>query len=355
MSNQNPKNSQPKETFQINTNTNSHQDDQEVQKDEVMTQAPSNIPTQPNESSNETINNAIVPAHEEIQSNPYMSIIANFALSIIQNYLVKEANKKMIKDSVNLVYLAEIYQNMILEEDKCFQRIKSNYMGFQRSINELMRAILVDWIILVHHRCNMKKKTLYQCVFIIDAYLSKNIIERINLQLLGLTAFLIACKQNEYIYPSLQNCVDFTANAYTVEELIDMEQLVLQKLDYDILTPTASEFFEINADYFEFTEKQRFFGEYFLDASLIDYYLLKHKPSIIAEACCYIVAKFFKLNKSDFIKDNGSLEIEQDEVKDCANHLCNLMKILSNYGLVATKDKYMSENYMKVAELLEEN
>ena len=68
-----------------------------------------------------------------------------------------------------------------------------------------------------------------------------------------------------------------------------MERRVIKKLDFDILSPTAEEFYEINAEYFEFTEKQRFLGEYFLDASLIDYGLLKYKQSTIAVACGYIV------------------------------------------------------------------
>ena len=170
-----------------------------------------------------------------------------------------------------------------------------------------------------------------------------------------MTAFLIACRQNEDIYPSLQTFVDLTANAYTVEELINMELLVLQKLKFDIPIPATSEFFEINADYFEFTEKQRFFGEYFLDASLLDYYLLKHKPSTIVAACGYIVAKFFGLNGSDFIMHNASLDVKYDEVENCVKYLCNFMKNLANSTLVAVKDKYMSEKYMKVAELLLEN
>ena len=355
MSKENPKNSQSKSTFPTNTNTSNNQNDQEPPKDEEQLQAPSGNPTQTEDSSNQTSNSSIVQNNGKINSNPYMNEIADMISAIIKNNLEQGENSKKINDLLNLIDLDEHYQNMILDEVGFFQRIKPNYMSFQRDINEIMRAILVDWLIDVHHRCNMKKKTLYQCVFIIDAYLSKNIIERINLQLLGVSAFLIACKQNEAIYPTLQNCVDFTANAYTVQELVDMEQLVLQKLDYDVLTPTASEFFEIIADYFEFTEKQRFFGEYFLDASLMDYYLLKYKQSTIAVACGYLVTKFFGLNGNNLILENTSPEVKSIEVKECAKYLCYFMENLVNSSLVAAKDKYMSDKYLKVAELIKEN
>ena len=40
-----------------------------------------------------------------------------------------------------------------------------------------MRAILVDWIIDIHNHYNFEQKTLFNTIYIIDAYLSKNIIE----------------------------------------------------------------------------------------------------------------------------------------------------------------------------------
>ena len=51
-------------------------------------------------------------------------------------------------------------------------------MILQKEINDKMRAILVDWIIDIHHKLNLMKKTLFHCIFIIDAFLSKNEIER---------------------------------------------------------------------------------------------------------------------------------------------------------------------------------
>ena len=116
------------------------------------------------------------------------------------------------------------------------------------------------------------------------------------MQLLGIAALLIACKENEITYPPLKTFLALSEYSYTLKELIDMEIKIIKKLDFDILVPTSIEFFGINSGNFEFTEKQRFFGEYILDTSLIDYNLLKYKPSTIAVACGYIVIKFFNLN-----------------------------------------------------------
>ena len=227
-------------------------------------------------------------------------------------------------------------------------------MNLQTSINDKMRAILVDWLIDVHFRFNMKKKTLFNCVFIIDAFLSKNTIERKDFQLLGMAALLIACKQTEIMYPSLPSFLALSDFSYSLKELTDMERKVTKILDFDILVPTAEEFFGINAEYFEFAEKQRFFGEYFLDASLIDYNLLKYKQSTIAVACGYIVMKFFKLNGVKLIFENTYNDVKKKDIKNCARDLCFLVKNLSNSSLEATKNKYLSDKCMKVAELCED-
>ena len=51
--------------------------------------------------------------------------------------------------------------------------------------------------------------------------------------------------------------------------------------------------------------------------------------------------------------DNRSFDVNQKEVKSCARELCFLIKNLSNSSLKATKNKYMSDKYLNVAQLCE--
>ena len=228
-------------------------------------------------------------------------------------------------------------------------------MNFQKSINDKMRAILVDWLIDVHFKFDMRKKTLFNCIYIIDAFLSKNFLDRKYLQLLGMTALLISCKETEIMYPSLNSFLALSDYSYSLEELTNMERHVMKILDFDILPPTAEEFYEINAEYFKFTEKQRFFGEYFLDGSLIDYNLLKYNQSTIAKACSYIVMKFFNLNGIHSLLKKNCDNIKQIDVKKCAKDLCFLVRNLPNSSLRAIKNKYLSDKFMNIAELCEDN
>ena len=265
-----------------------------------------------------------------------------------------KSKEKDVIYSFSEEYSDEVYLNLLLEEKKYYKNINCNYMTFQKSINDKMRAILVDWLIDVHFKFDMRKKTLFNCIYIIDAFLSKNFLDKKYLQLLGMTALLVSCKETEIMYPSLNSFLALSDYSYSLEELTNMERHVMKILDFDILAPTAEEFYEINAEYFKFTEKQRFFGEYFLDASLIDYNLLKYKQSTIAKACGYIVMKFFNLDGVHSLLKNTGDNIKQIDIKKCAKDLCFLVRNLPNSSLRAINNKYLSDKFMNIAELCDD-
>ena len=344
MSSSNQKKLHLDEIFQNEINTSGYQSNQEDPKpEEEKAQIPK---TNPIQLTGGNIQTTISSMYQNTQQDAHLDTSNDLIFSSPSIQMNLEYS--FAKD-----YFDEVYQNLLLDELRFYKKINCNYMILQKEINEKMRAILVDWLIDIHFKLNLKKKTLFQCIFIIDAFLSKNEIERKNFQLLGMVALLIACKQNETIYPPLRAFLAFSDNLYTLKELTDMEIKVIRSLEFDILAPTADYFFMINAEYFEFTEKQKFFGEYFLDASLIDYHLLKYKQSTIAVACGYIVIKFFNLNGIHLIVNNTVPDINLNDVKNCAKDLCFLMKNLSNSSLGSTKNKYMSDKYMNVAKLCE--
>ena len=70
-------------------------------------------------------------------------------------------------------------------------------MSAQTDINASMREILVDWLIEVHLKFKLLPETLYLTVNLIDRYLEKQNVLRNKLQLVGVTAMLIASKYDE--------------------------------------------------------------------------------------------------------------------------------------------------------------
>tara|TARA_B110000305_G_scaffold239384_1_gene307031 strand:- start:267 stop:539 length:273 start_codon:yes stop_codon:yes gene_type:complete len=90
-------------------------------------------------------------------------------------------------------------------------------MEHQPYITERMRSILIDWIIEVHLQFNLKTESLFLGVNMIDRYLEKVVVSKENLQLVGVSAMLIACKYEEIWPPLIKDYVYMCDKAYNKE------------------------------------------------------------------------------------------------------------------------------------------
>jgi len=252
-------------------------------------------------------------------------------------------------------YINEIYSNLLVNEKNL--KPLYGYIQNQHDINEQMRAILIDWLIEVHYKFHLKDETLYQTVFIIDSYLSMFPILRAKLQLLGIAALLISCKSQEIYYPQLFELIDITDGAYVKEELVEMENHILKILEFNIVSPTAIEFYNIVSKAFNFDQKQYFLGKYFMESSLIDYQMIKYSASVIGVSCAYVVMKFCGINnyKCLYSKNVIKEECPQKVIKEAAREICHLVKNLSNSTLKAVRDKYSLPQFLNVAQFCEQN
>lgn len=113
-------------------------------------------------------------------------------------------------------------------------QVSATYMQRQEDINEKMRSILIDWLIEVHLKFKLVPESLFLTVNLIDRFLEREQVNRQKLQLVGVTAMLIACKYEEIYPPIVKDFVYITDNAYTKEEILEMERKILQTLDFNI-------------------------------------------------------------------------------------------------------------------------
>ena len=138
-------------------------------------------------------------------------------------------------------------------------------MKNQPEINEKMRAILIDWLIQVHLRFGLLAETLYLTVTIIDRYLSVrtfavreaflfnplllqvHTVKKSDLQLVGVTAMLIASKYEEMYAPEVRDFVYITDNTYSSERIRKMEIEMLRELDYMFGNPLCLHFLRRNS------------------------------------------------------------------------------------------------------------
>ncbi|KAK6923859.1 Cyclin, N-terminal [Dillenia turbinata] len=132
-------------------------------------------------------------------------------------------------------YVEDIYKFYKLAENEC--RVH-NYMDSQPEINEKMRAILVDWLIEVHNKFDLLKETLYLTINIVDRYLSMKMVPRRELQLVGMSAMLIASKYEEIWAPEVNDFVCISDRAYSHQQVLVMEKSILGRLEWYLTVPT---------------------------------------------------------------------------------------------------------------------
>lgn len=168
---------------------------------------------------------------------------------------------------------------------------RTGFMKIQEDINERMRAILIDWLVEVHLKFKLVPETLYLTVNLIDRYLEIEQVKREKLQLVGVTAMLIACKYEEIYPPEVKDFVYITDNAYTKQEIQDMEYLMLKKFDFNVTVISSFRFIERFIRLAQETEDIFFLAQYVIELSLIEYKMIKYKPSLLASGAIYLARK----------------------------------------------------------------
>ncbi|KAG2383235.1 hypothetical protein C9374_004572 [Naegleria lovaniensis] len=163
-----------------------------------------------------------------------------------------------------------------------------NYMARQNDLHPNMRAILVDWLIDVHYKFKLVPETLYLTVNLIDRFLSEKTISRQRLQLVGITAMFVASKYEEILSPVVADFVKITKDAYTREEVLRMERIMLQVLDFNLTIASPNVFLKRYLKCGRCTELQTFIAVYLSELSLMDYAQLEFSPSIVACAAVFL-------------------------------------------------------------------
>ena len=258
-------------------------------------------------------------------------------------------------------YLNIIYHNLLLEENKGivpipdYQRIIS-----QKEINGQMRSILIDWLIDVHYKFDLTDETLFMTVLIIDRYISYKPISKLRFQLLGITSLLLSCKHEEITLPKIEDFIYITDNAYIKQDVIDMENDILDVLNFDLIFPSPIKFYEYMALNFGFDRKKFLMGKYLMESFMVDINWVKYRASVIACSCIYIVMKYYKMETYKEAYDRKYYNLNENDVndikyqneldiKDCAKDICVFVDNVNKSNYLSCKNKYSDENFEKVS------
>ncbi|KAE8795806.1 cyclin-A3-2-like [Hordeum vulgare] len=183
-------------------------------------------------------------------------------------------------------YLGDIDRYMRSLELEESRRPRDDYMWTtQQDINPKMRAVLVDWLVEVACTFRLPADTLHLAVSYVDRFLTTSVIKRHELQLLGVTALLVAAKYEDDIFVhEVQRYSAITANTYTRQQVVKMETDILKSLNFEMGSPTARTFLRYRAK----AKKLEFLCSYLAELSLLDYDCIQFNPSVVAAACLFL-------------------------------------------------------------------
>ena len=287
--------------------------------------------------------------------NAYMKKLAEERKKMLQEKEKKifDCNYSSNEEYISFLgdYFDDIYSNLLEDEKNLKFKPNFEYMNQQQDLNAHFRAILIDWLVEVHHKFKFKEETLYQTIWIIDTYLSLETVLKTKFQLVGTAALMISCKENEIYYPRVGNLIEIVDNDYTKEELIKMEYDILKKLQFNIISPSPLDFYNIISKAFKFDLKQYLLGKYFLESCLLDYQLIRYSASVIGISCAYVIMKFFGFPnyKMLYSKDLSNENSPKNIIKEAAREICFFVRNLHSSNLMAAKNKYSLPENLNVA------
>jgi len=198
-----------------------------------------------------------------------------------------------------------------------------------------------------HLKFKLVPETLYLTVNVIDRYLRTQAVERSNLQLVGVSALLLASKYEEIYPPELKDLVYITDKAYTAEQILVMEEQMVKALKYNMTVSSIHLFMMRYLKAGHADRRMVWLASYVCERTLQEYNMLKHKPSVVASCAVYVARK--NLNRNAWSPTlTHYTGYGQHDLQDCLQDIAAVL--LANRGsLHAVKKKYQSEKYGQVA------
>uniref|UniRef100_G1N118 Cyclin B2 n=2 Tax=Meleagris gallopavo TaxID=9103 RepID=G1N118_MELGA len=244
-------------------------------------------------------------------------------------------------------YVKDIY--LYLRQLELQQSVRPHYLD-GKTINGRMRAILVDWLVQVHSRFQLLQETLYMCVAIMDRFLQSHPVSRKRLQLVGVTALLLASKYEEMYSPDIADFVYITDNAYSSAEVREMEITILKELNFDLGRPLPLHFLRRASKAGEADAEQHTLAKYLMELTLIDYDMVHCHPSEIAAAALCLSQKLLGHDKWG-TKQQYYTGYTEDSLVMTMQHMAkNVVKVNENLTkYTAVKNKYASSKLLRIS------
>jgi len=261
------------------------------------------------------------------------------------------------KDNPQLVveYVNDIYS--YLRTLEVTQSIKAGYLAGQTEILPKMRSVLIDWLVGVHLQFHLLQETLYTTVAILDRFLQVDIanVTRKKLQLVGVSAMLIAAKYEEIYAPEVKDFVYITDRAYNEKDILKMEIRILATLQFDLGRPLPLHFLRRASKAGGVEAATHTLAKYIVELSLGVYNLADAVPSKISAAALALAIRLIEPGSSIDSVWSPSLQhytkYNMDQLFPVVTKLAEVLFLAPTAKLATVYQKFSNKKFMKISRI----
>jgi len=242
-------------------------------------------------------------------------------------------------------YIKPIFEHFRQHEKKYLPT--AYFMKNLSEIQESNRKTLLDWVLDIHLKYNMLPETFYLTVNLIDRFLEKQDISKKKFQLLGVSALMIAAKYEEIYPPKLSQYVKICANAYTEDQVKDMEQLILSTLNWNLTVATSDTFLSRYQKTAKSDTQMKLMSNFLTEIAVFHVESYKFLPSQIACASILLCNQLLGYEIWDYVIEYYT-NYKAEELVDCVAWLKEKsLEYFKDPSLSALKRKYESKKNME--------
>lgn len=229
------------------------------------------------------INTKKAPKQEKKKSSETKDFVKVKEVSYSSKRLEEPADPREPNDPLLATeYVQEIYS--YLRDMELRFPVQSNFLNAHNSTPR-MRKVLINWLVEVHLSFTLLPETLHLTVGVLDRYLQVNkTVGTENLQLVGASALLIACKYEEMFPPPLSDFEYVVDYSFTKQDILDMEIKMLHELNWCLGRPLPLHFLRRFSKVARVQPEHHALGKYLLELALFEYELCHLRPSLLAAA-----------------------------------------------------------------------
>ncbi|CAN6879236.1 unnamed protein product, partial [Brassica oleracea] len=225
------------------------------------------------------------------------------------------------------------------------------YLSTQTKVSPVTRGILINWLIEVHSKFDLMHETLYLTMNLLDRYLSQVPVQKNEMQLIGLTALLLASKYEDYWHPRIKDLISISAETYTREQILGMERIMLKQLKFRLNEATPYVFMLRFLKAAQSNKKLQQLSFYLIELCLVEYEALKFKPSLLCASAIYVARCTLHMAPVWTALLISHTHYNVSQMKDCSDMILRFHKAAKTGKLRVTYDKYMKSERSNVAVL----